>query len=332
MLLHRGVHRVAFTHKNFYTQTRLVFTHNLYNFSIAHHTPFRTLVILHQQFHSLFTVFSSWFITCNLHIFFSTLFWSTPSCSSFGPHCRLVRTAQIVVYCIKHGIYVKFTHQALNMLQPAPKPSQNAAPRWHERHIQHSCLGEPKCLRHLAPASAVLSGHWPSLSHQGFSWPGFRIDWDWLGTCLRVSWPCMQAMQATLVRMQPLPTSGGRSSSLSTWRLPFWKHDGNMNDAWWCMVPVFIFALLVGPRTTACEALRKEQTPQGTSVITASVDLSWMHDKSAVFSPTLLWKKLHMANHQGGSSKRLCVCVLTPHSPNSLLALGLPAMTVTSHS
>ena len=59
MLLHRGVHRVAFTHKNFYTQTRLVFTHNLYNFSIAHHTPFRTLVILHQQFHSLFTVFSS---------------------------------------------------------------------------------------------------------------------------------------------------------------------------------------------------------------------------------------------------------------------------------
>ena len=49
---------------------------------------------MHPQPHSSFIIHhSSSFITIHLHIFSSILFWSTPSCFSFGPPCHLVKVA-----------------------------------------------------------------------------------------------------------------------------------------------------------------------------------------------------------------------------------------------
>jgi hypothetical protein len=81
------LHRVVFTYRTFYTQTR--FSTEMFTVSLSR--IIHSIVIMRQQLHSLFTIFSSWFINCHLHIMFlSNLFWSSPSCSSFEPHCLVV--------------------------------------------------------------------------------------------------------------------------------------------------------------------------------------------------------------------------------------------------
>ena len=94
--------------------------------SLINHYASTTSFVIHH---------SSSFMIIHIRIFSFILFWSTPSCFSFGPHCRLEICSEVSNNLSPRGLHISVVDKS--MISPGSKP-QHSSTLKKLRQPQHS--------------------------------------------------------------------------------------------------------------------------------------------------------------------------------------------------